>query len=243
MPWRIAVQWSPFIRYVSAGLALCVMYSGLATGQNRAYTTTAPEATPLVVVRAFQRVTHLRAYLATGYIVSTYAATGRSSEPRATVRQILVHRNGGWNYYNRIVQASVVTENLQTPTRICEQLSTLSIPFKTWTCNAAPGNHYPNNASSVESERWTRVGMRRVDGQECAYDAGRSRDVAATGGDISACIDESTATVVALDAILVSGTGAARIRRVIDFVISRRDDPTLANALPRVPALGRNRWR
>jgi len=237
------VQRSPFIRYSIAALALCVVGPGLATGHSRAYATTTPEATPPVVVRAFERVAHLRAYLATGSIVSTYTATGRSSEPRSTVRQILVHHNGGWNYYNRIVQASVVTENLQTPTRICERLSTLSIPFKSWTCSAAPGNHYPNNAGFARSERWTRMGLRRVDGQECAYYAGRSADVAATGGDISACIDEPTSTVVALDAILVSGTGATRIRRIIDFVISRRDDPTLANALPRVPALGRNRWR
>jgi len=236
---------SPFIRYSIAivAFALCVVGPRFTTGQGRAYATTAPEAPPPIVVRAFERIAHLRAYLATGYIVSTYAATGRTSAPRATVRQILVHRNGGWNYYNRIVQASVVTENLQTPTRICEQLSTLSIPFKTWTCNAAPGNHYPNNAGFARSERWTRVGLRRVDGQECAYYAGRSADVAATGGDISACIDESTSTVVALDAILVSGTGASRTHRAISFVISRREDSTLANALPRVPALGRNRWR
>ncbi len=235
----------PFIRYSIAIVALTLGVVGprLTTGQSRAYATTAPEAPPPIVTRTFERVAHLRAYLATGYFVSTYAATGRSSEPRATVRQILVHHNGGWNYYNRIVQGSLVTENLQTPTRICEQVSTLSIPFKAWTCNAAPGNHYPNNAGFARNERWTRAGIRRFDGQEYVYYAGRSADVAATGGDISACIDESTFTVVALDAILVSGSGASKIHRAINFVISRRDDPTLANALPRVPAPGRNRWR
>jgi len=76
------MQRLPFIRYsiATVTLTLCVVGPRLTTGQNRAYATTAPEATPPIVVRAFERIAHLRAYLATGYIVSTYAATGRSSE-------------------------------------------------------------------------------------------------------------------------------------------------------------------
>jgi len=219
-----------------AALAFCV--AGVILASVPRPVLAATPVPPPIVQRAFERVAHLGAYAADGSIVSTDVATGRPSAPRSTVRQVVVHRAGGWNYYNRIAEGAVVSENLETPTRTCARIS-----GGTWTCQAARGNHIPDDTSFVKRERWTRVGIRRIADHSCAYYVGRSDDLLATGGDISACINEATATVVALDDTVVTGNTPAKVSRSIAVVISHIDDPTLAGALPQVAALGADRWR